>query len=110
MPAYIVSEVSEVLDSALMEDYRKLAQAAIEQYGGRYIIRGGAWEAIEGNWAPERIVVVEFPTADQAKAWYQSPEYAKALEISRVALNRKMILVEGVPAKTLQPEDVRCEA
>jgi len=103
MPAYIVSEVSEVLDSALMEDYRRLSQAAIEQYGGRYIIRGGAGEPIEGHWPPERIVMVEFPTADQARAWYRSPEYAKALEISRVALKRKIILVEGVLAKTAHP-------
>ncbi len=77
MPAYVVSEVSEVVDAAKMEEYRTLAQAAIERYGGRYIVRGGVWEAIEGEWALERVVVVEFPTVEQAKVWYHSPEYAK---------------------------------
>jgi uncharacterized protein (DUF1330 family) len=99
MPAYLISEVSEVLDAAKMAEYRTLAQAAIERYGGRYIVRGGGWQAIEGEWALERVVVVEFPTVEQAKAWYHSPEYAKALEISRVALKRRMLLVQGVSGK-----------
>jgi uncharacterized protein (DUF1330 family) len=104
MPAYLISEVSEVVDAAKMEEYRTLAQAAIERYGGRYIVRGGQWEAIEGEWALERVVVVEFPTVEQAKAWYHSPEYAKALEISRVALKRRMLVAEGVGGK---PAEVR---
>jgi uncharacterized protein (DUF1330 family) len=95
MPAYLISEVSEVLDAAKMEEYRTLAQAAIEQYGGRYIVRGGAWEAIEGAWALDRVIVVEFGSVEQAKTWYRSPEYAKALEVSGVALKRRMLLVEG---------------
>ena len=62
MAAYVISEVSEVVDAAKMEEYRTLAQAAIERYGGRYIVRGGVWEGLEGEWALERVVVVEFPT------------------------------------------------
>ena len=97
MPAYLISEVAEVLDSALMEKYRALAEAAIKRYGGQYVVRGGEWEALEGEWPLNRIVVVEFPTMEQAKVWYRSPEYAEALEVSRGALRRKMVLLDGIP-------------
>jgi uncharacterized protein (DUF1330 family) len=61
MPAYIISEVSEVVDAAAMERYRALAEMTIKQYGGRYLVRGGEWESLEGEWALERTIVVEFP-------------------------------------------------
>jgi uncharacterized protein (DUF1330 family) len=95
MAAYVISEIDEVVDNALMEKYRSLAQAAIARYGGRYLVRGGALEILEGDWPAERLVVVEFPTTEQAKKWYHSSEYAEALEVSRAALKRRMILVEG---------------
>jgi uncharacterized protein (DUF1330 family) len=96
MPAYIISEVSEVVDPAAMEKYRALAEVTIKQYGGRYLVRGGEWESLEGEWELERTIVVEFPSWERAKAWYRSPEYATALELSRVALKRKMLMVNGV--------------
>jgi uncharacterized protein (DUF1330 family) len=96
MPAYIISEVSEVVDPAVLEKYRALAEVTIKQYGGRYLVRGGEWESLEGEWALERTIVVEFPSWERAKAWYRSPEYAAALELSRVALKRKMLMVDGV--------------
>jgi uncharacterized protein (DUF1330 family) len=96
MAAYIISEISEVVDAAEMERYRTLAEVTIKQHGGHYLVRGGAWESLEGEWALERTIVVEFPSWGQAKAWYRSPEYAKALELSRVALKRKMLVVEGI--------------
>ena len=96
MPAYIISEVSEVVDPAAMEKYRALAEVTIKQYDGRYLVRGGGWESLEGEWALERTIVVEFPSWERAKAWYRSPEYATALELSRVALKRKMLMVNGV--------------
>ena len=55
MAAYVISEISEILDAALMEEYRSLAQATIERYGGRYLVRGGALETIEGDPAPQRM-------------------------------------------------------
>ena len=96
MPAYVISEVSEVVDAAAMERYKALAEVTIKQYGGRYLVRGGEWESLEGDWAFERTIVVEFPSWERAKAWYRSPEYATALELSRMALKRKMLMVEGV--------------
>lgn len=97
MAAYVISEVSEVVDAAVMERYRALAEVTIKQYGGRYIIRGGAWENLEGEWELERTIVVEFASWERAKAWYRSPEYATARELSQVALKRKMLVVEGIP-------------
>jgi uncharacterized protein (DUF1330 family) len=97
MPAYVISEISEVVDAAAMERYRALAEVTIKQYDGRYIVRGGAWENLEGEWELERTIVVEFPSWERAKAWYRSPEYATARELSQVALKRKMLVVEGIP-------------
>jgi uncharacterized protein (DUF1330 family) len=96
MPAYIISEVSEVVDAAAMERYRALAEVTIKQYGGRYLVRGGEWESLEGEWALERTIVVEFPSWERAKDWYRSPEYATARDLSQIALKRKMLVVEGV--------------
>jgi uncharacterized protein (DUF1330 family) len=96
MAAYVISDV-EFLDPDLVATYRSLAQAAIGRYGGRHIVRGGSVEAVEGGWTPQNIVVVEFPTMARAREWYRSSEYAEALAISRRALRRRLIFVEGVP-------------
>src|SRR5262245_16615358 len=96
MPAYVISDV-EFLDPPLVERYRSLAQATIAKYGGRYLARGGAVETVEGDWKPERIIIVEFPTMALAHEWYNSPDYAEALEVRRTALDRRLIFVEGAP-------------
>jgi len=96
MAAYVISEISAILDPILMEKYRALAQTAIKKYGGRYVVRGGAIDKVEGESAPNAIVIVEFPTMERAREWYQSPEYAEALVIRRKALNRRLLFVEGV--------------
>jgi uncharacterized protein (DUF1330 family) len=96
MAAYVISDV-EFLDRALVENYRTLAQAAIAKYGGRYLVRGGTIEPVEGDWAPSNVIIVEFPTMARAREWYRSAEYAGALEISRRALRRRLIFVDGVP-------------
>ncbi len=96
MTAYVISEV-EVLDLALADTYRSLAQEAIAHYGSRYIVRGGAVEVIEGEWpAQQRVIVVEFPTMERAHEWYGSAEYAAALEVRATALTRRLIFVEGI--------------
>ena len=96
MTAYVISEV-EVLDPARADTYRSLAQEAIAHYGGRYIVRGGAVEVIEGEWpAQQRVIVVEFPTMERAHEWYGSAEYAAALEVRATALTRRLIFVEGI--------------
>ena len=95
MVAYVIAEV-DVQDSALYEEYRKLVPATIAQYGGKYVVRGGATETKEGGWTPKRIVLLEFPTMARAREWYHSPEYAPALAMRLRAAQSRMILVEGV--------------
>lgn len=94
MSAYVIAEVN-VTDPKLYDEYRKLVPATVEKYGGRFAVRGGAVEAKEGSWTPARIVVLEFPSMEKARAWYHSPEYAPALALRHKAANAKLILVEG---------------
>lgn len=94
MPGYVVAEV-EVTDPATYEEYRKRVPAIVAQYGGKYLVRGGAVEAREGNWTPKRLVVLEFPSMDRARAFHGSPEYAPALAMRGKAAKSKVILVEG---------------
>jgi uncharacterized protein (DUF1330 family) len=96
MAAYVISEV-EILDEGRANIYRSLASASIERYGGRYIVRGGAVELIEGDRDPKRrFVVVEFPSMARAHEWYRSPEYSEALRVRGGALTRTLTFVEGV--------------
>jgi uncharacterized protein (DUF1330 family) len=97
MSAYVISEL-EVRDPATIETYRTIAAKSIAQYGGRYLIRGGAASIAEGGPPPNNIVVVEFPSMERLREWYASPEYAEALKVRRTALDRHLIFVEGVPS------------
>ena len=94
MPAYILADV-QVTDAAAYEPYRPLAAASIARFGGRFIVRGGKADLLEGAPAPERIVVIEFPNADAARRWYFSEEYQQALKIRQAASRGRLILVEG---------------
>jgi len=93
--AYVISDL-EVLDDELIKTYRLLAQESIAKYGGRYLVRGGQVEPVEGGWTPKAIVIVEFPDMARAKAWYRSADYAEALKVRDEALTRKLIFVDGV--------------
>lgn len=95
MPAYLISDVS-ARDAEAFQTYRTRAAASIALYGGKYLARGGAVTALEGNWTPSTIIVVEFPNLEQARAWYRSPEYAQALAVRDQALSRNLILVDGI--------------
>jgi uncharacterized protein (DUF1330 family) len=97
MAAYIISDLT-VLEPEAIEVYRTRAAASIARHGGRYLARGGKIEVLEGSWDPNLIVVVEFPDADSARAWYRSADYAEALAVRDRALSRNLLLVEGVPA------------
>jgi uncharacterized protein (DUF1330 family) len=98
MPAYIVVQI-EVRDPETYERYRALAPASIAVHGGRYLVRGGACDPLEGAWNPRRLVVLEFPTLEQARAWWASPEYAEAKALRQNSADTEMIVVEGyVPA------------
>lgn len=95
MAAYIIANV-EVTDATTYERYRKDVPATIEQYGGRFLVRGGAVEALEGDFAPKRIVVLEFPSLERAKAWWDSPEYRPLRALRQSASRGDLFLVAGV--------------
>jgi uncharacterized protein (DUF1330 family) len=94
MPAYIIAEV-EVTNPAGYEAYRPLAGASIAQYGGKFVVRGGKAELVEGTQELARIVVIEFADTAAAKRWYNSPEYQEALKIRLANSTGRVLLVEG---------------
>jgi uncharacterized protein (DUF1330 family) len=95
MTAYVLVEI-EVTDPARYAIYKEMAAPTIAAYGGRYIVRGGAVEQLEGEWKPGRLVIAEFPSVERAKAWLESPEYHDARELRHETARSKMIVVEGV--------------
>ena len=95
MPAYIIVEI-DIHDHEAYEGYKKLTLGTLKNYNGKFIVRGGQTEALEGNWNPERIVVLEFPSRELAKQWWASEEYAPAKAIRQGASSTKMLLVEGI--------------
>ena len=95
MPAFVIVEI-EVRDPEAYETYRSLVPASLDAYGGKFIARGDATENLEGDWAPERIVVLEFPSLERARQWWASPEYRDAKAIRMRAARTRMIAIEGV--------------
>ncbi|MDK9725385.1 MAG: DUF1330 domain-containing protein [Sterolibacteriaceae bacterium MAG5] len=93
-PAYLVVD-AKGSDPQKMAEYRRLAQIAVEKFGGSYLVRGGAYEVLEGSWRPERLVVVSFPDMAAAGAFYDSPEYIAAREARAGASDFDMLLVEA---------------
>jgi uncharacterized protein (DUF1330 family) len=95
MKAYVIVDV-KVTDPERYEAYKKLTPASLEPFEGKFIVRGGATETWEGDWQPGRVVVVEFPSMAQAKAWWSGAGYAPAKAIRQSAAVTRMIAVEGV--------------
>jgi uncharacterized protein (DUF1330 family) len=93
--AYLVVNVT-VKDAKRYDDYKPLASASIAQYGGKYLARGGHSEALEGNWKPNRMVILEFPSAEKAKQWWSSTDYADAKAIRQSCSYTELVLVEGL--------------
>lgn len=96
MPAYVIVDV-HIEDPVVYEEYKSLTPAAIAAYGGRFVVRGGEAETLEGDWVPGRLVVVEFESMDRAREWWYSPEYARAKSLRQQSSRTQMILVEGAP-------------
>lgn len=95
MPAYLIARV-QVQDPLAYEEYKRLAAAAIEKFGGRYRARGGTTLTLEGEEEGSRVVLVEFPSLERAQAWYRSPEYQKAIAARRGCATGHFILVDGL--------------
>lgn len=95
MPAYVVLDV-EVTDPEGYEAYRSLSGPAVAQFGGNFLVRGGAVERLEGTWQPQRIVIIEFPTVDVARAWWDSEAYRAARQVRMRTATTDVLLIAGV--------------
>jgi uncharacterized protein (DUF1330 family) len=94
MPAYVIADI-DVHDPETYRRYAALVPGTIEPYGGRFVVRGGDHEVLEGDWQPRRMVVLEFPSADHARRWYTGEAYAEAAAIRKSASDGNIVLVEG---------------
>ena len=95
MPAYVIVEI-DIVDPAGYEEYKKLASATVEKYGGKYVVRGGRTEVLEGDWKPKRVVVLQFESAQRAKDWLNSEEYREPRKMRHGTARTNMVLVEGM--------------
>jgi uncharacterized protein (DUF1330 family) len=95
MAAYIVVDI-DVHDAPGLEEYRSRVPATVEKYGGRFIVRGGQFQVLEGGWQPKRLVLLEFPSSEQARRWYDSEEYRPLKAMRLKASTGNLVLVDGV--------------
>jgi len=95
MPAYVIAHI-DVTDPIRYEDYKKMSPVSIGQYGGRFLARGPKPEILEGTWEPKRMVLLEFPSAERAREWWASEEYAPAKALRQATSRGDMIILEGV--------------
>ncbi len=95
MPAYLIVDI-DVTDPAGYQAYRQMVGPIVQAGGGRFIVRGGAIDVLEGEWRPRRVVMLEFPSMDMAREWYHGEGYAeaKALRLRTAVCN--VVLVEGL--------------
>jgi uncharacterized protein (DUF1330 family) len=94
MPAYVIVDI-DIVDPVGYGEYKKLASATVEKYGGKYIVRGGQVETLEGDWKPKRIVVLQFESMQWAKDWLNCAEYREPRKMRHRTAKTKMIVVEG---------------
>jgi len=96
MPAYVIADI-DVHDPEAYREYGVLVPGTLEPFEGRFLVRGGDHEPLEGDWRPQRLVVLEFPSADHARRWYASADYVAAMAIRHRASTGNMVLAEGTP-------------
>lgn len=95
MTAYVLVDI-QVIDPVGYEEYKRLAPLSLEAFGGKYLVRGGSIETLEGEWTLNRLIILEFENTERAKAWLHSSEYAPARALRHQYARSKMILVESV--------------
>ena len=94
MAAYVIAEVT-ITDPPEYEAYRQMVPATVAKYGGKFVVRVGQLEMLEGNWAPKRLVVIEFESAERAKQWWASEDYREAKALRQRTAQTNMIVIEG---------------
>ena len=95
MAGYVIAQLLHVSDAAGFEEYRSKVAATVERYGGKFLVRGGEVQVLEGDW-PGRTVVLEFDSAARAREWYDSAEYRPLLELRKRCAETRLIIIEGV--------------
>jgi uncharacterized protein (DUF1330 family) len=95
MAAYVINDM-QVTDPTMLEEYKAISPATVAQYGGKFLARGGPCEMIEGEWIPQRLVILEFPDLQSAHAWLESSEYAPARRLRQLASKSNLVVVEGL--------------
>ena len=95
MPAFVIANV-RIEDPVRYEDYKRMVPGTIAAFGGRFVARGGHVETLEGDWRPDRLVILEFPSVERARAWWNSPEYVEARALRQATSTGSLIIVEGV--------------
>lgn len=94
MAAYVIVEI-DVTDPVGYEEYRRLGPPTVAVYSGKFVVRGGKVEVLEGSWMPKRLVMLEFESVERAKKWWASKEYSVAKKIRQKTAVTKMVVVEG---------------
>ena len=95
MSAYLIAEV-EVTDPAVFEQYRAGVSVTIAAYGGKYLVRGGTLDVLEGTWQPKRVIILQFDSMARLKEWYGSKEYAPLLALRKKCATTNALAIEGV--------------
>jgi uncharacterized protein (DUF1330 family) len=95
MPAYVILDI-DVQDPALYEEYKKRGAPTLAAFGGRPLVRGGSVEIKEGTWNPKRVVIIEFPSLEQAQSWWDSDEYNQAKKLRHRAASTNAVFIEGL--------------
>jgi uncharacterized protein (DUF1330 family) len=97
MAAYLIANV-DVHDQTRYDNYRRHVLPTVEAYGGRFLVRAGPFEVVEGDWQPKRLVILEFPDMATAKRWYASPEYQEVVKDRWASTNSQAVFVDGITA------------
>ena len=95
MAGYVVSQVLGVKDPAGLGEYRSKVEPTLQRYGGKFIVRGGEVQALEGGWQP-RMVIIEFESTARAREWYDSAEYRPLRELRQRSADTQLIVMEGI--------------
>ena len=98
MPAYVIAHI-DVKDPVRYEAYKKMSPVSIAKFGGRFLVRGAQAEVLEGSWQPKRLVLLEFPSVEVARAWWSSDDYADAKALRQATSSGDMIILEGFEPK-----------
>ena len=95
MAAYVIA-IIDITNAEAYKEYASQVPATITKYGGRYLMRGGTMDLREGEWPGQRTVIIEFPSAERAREWYDSPEYRPVREIRQANSRGRFAIFEGV--------------